>query len=85
MIEYTMRKSEMEERKLRVGEKRGLTAFGKLVRIRLIERDMTMTELSERVGSTKDVVSRVLHGGRGGSALKQAIMSELDLKEEYTD
>ena len=48
-------------------KKRELTAYGKQVKHRLIELDMTQVELAETVGTSKQYLGKILYGERSGN------------------
>lgn len=56
-----------------------LTPFGKLVANALVDQDMTRTELAERVGTSPQHLSRILHGTRPGGKHIPAIVAALSL------
>lgn len=56
-----------------------LTPFGKLVAKALVDRDMTRTELAERIGTSPQHLSRILHGARSGEKHIPAITAALSL------
>lgn len=59
-----------------------LTEFGKWVMIKLIEKNMTVTELAERVGTTKHRISEITRGVIPGNKYKDSIINELSDSEE---
>lgn len=48
------------------GQKAGLTPFGKKVRKRLIDMNMTQVELAAMLGIKKQYVYKILYGERSG-------------------
>lgn len=60
-------------------KKRKLTEFGKSVKKRLIEIDMTQVELAEILGTTKQYLTKVLTGERAGTKYKDRIEKILSL------
>lgn len=46
--------------------KRTLTSFGKMVKHRLIELEMTQVELADQVGTSKQYLGKILYGARSG-------------------
>lgn len=59
-----------------------LTEFGKWVKIRLIEKNMTATELAEKVGTTKSRISEIVRGVIPGIKYKSLIIENLAESEE---
>jgi transcriptional regulator with XRE-family HTH domain len=58
---------------------RKLTDFGVIVKKRLIELDMTQSELASRVGTSCKYVNNILYGFRSGEKYLQAIIQELGI------
>lgn len=58
-------------------QKDSLSDFGKWVKIRLIELDMTQTELAKRIGTSNVYLSRILRGDRSGEKYKRNIEKTL--------
>ena len=57
-------------------------SFGQSVKIRLINRHLSVTGLAERLGYKRNTVSLAIHSNRPGfDKVRQAIRAELDLKE----
>lgn len=56
-----------------------LTPFGKLVAKALVDRDMTRTELAERIGTSPQYLSYILYGVRSGEKYVPAIVATLSL------
>lgn len=56
---------------------RELTEFGKWVKIRLIEKNMTATELAKQVGTTKNRISEIIRGVIAGEKYIDAIKNVL--------
>lgn len=63
-------------------KRRELTAFGMMVKKRLIELNMTQRQLAETVGIGEVYLNVVLHGERSGRKYKQAIIEYLDLYDK---
>jgi len=59
-----------------------LTDFGKWVKIRLVEKNMTATELAEKVGTTKHRISEITRGVIPGTKYKDLIIDQLAENEE---
>lgn len=60
--------------------KRQLTAFGIEVKKRLIDRNMTQTELAEQIGIKKQYLTMILCGERANSKYVEQIKSILELR-----
>ena len=56
-----------------MGRKRELTDFGKRVKHRLIELNMTQVELAEQVGTSKQYLGKILFGERSGETYLKKI------------
>lgn len=50
-----------------MSRKRELTNYGKQVKHKLIEMNMTQVELAERVGTSKQYLGKILFGERSGN------------------
>lgn len=50
-----------------MSRKRELTPYGKSVKHRLIEMNMTQVELAESVGTSKQYLGKILFGERAGT------------------
>lgn len=63
---------------------RQLTNFGKAVKIRLIEKNMTQVELAGLVGTSKIYLNRIIFGERSGDkyVLKIAKILDIDILEK---
>ena len=55
-------------------EKAGYTKFGKLIKKKLIDRNMTATQLADTLGTTPQYLNKILHGERSGEKYIQAII-----------
>ena len=53
--------------------KRELTPYGKEVKHRLIEKNMTQVELAEMVGTSKQYLGKILFGERAGTMYLEKI------------
>lgn len=58
---------------------RQLTDFGKEIKIRLIEKNMTQVELAELLGTTKQYLGKILYGERNGEKYRYKISKILDI------
>lgn len=58
----------------------GLTPFGKKVRKRLIDKDMTQVELAVLLGCSKQYIHKILVGERSGKKYIEAIARILDIE-----
>lgn len=59
----------------------GLTPFGREVRKKLIDRNMTQVELAKQLGCSKQYIHKILIGERSGKKYMAAIGEILDIKE----
>jgi len=59
---------------------RELTPFGKVVRKRLIDMNMTQVELAEMVGTNKQYLNHILCGERSGQKYVGEISKLLNIK-----
>lgn len=62
--------------------KRGMTAFGRLVRKRMIDMDISHGELSQRIGCSKTYLTDVLAGRRSGGKYIEPICRELNMRQQ---
>lgn len=62
-----------------MSRKRELTGYGKQVKHRLIELNMTQVELAEQVGTSKQYLRKILVGERAGTMYLEKIDSLLNL------
>lgn len=63
-------------------KKKNLTEFGITIRKKLLEKNMTLTELSEKLGVKQEYLSSVLHGKRAGKKYIDKINKVLQLENE---
>ena len=63
----------------RLNKKYNLTPFGKKVKKKLLDKNMTITELSEAIGYKRAMISRVLYGDVKSEPCKKAIENYLEL------
>lgn len=72
-----------------MGKQSDITPFGRLVKIRLLERGMNARELAQAVGTSPVQISRILHGKRPGREqvprIAQVLDIQLDENGEWTD
>ena len=64
-------------------EKAGYTKFGKLIKKKLIDRNMTATQLADTLGTTPQYLNKILHGERSGEKYIQAISEILNIETEW--
>lgn len=57
--------------------KNKVTSFGKWIKMRLLEKDMSSTELAQRVGTTKHRISEITRGVIPGTKYKESIIEVL--------
>ena len=62
-----------------MSRKRELTGYGKQVKHRLIELNMTQVELAEQVGTSKQYLGKILVGERAGTMYLEKIDTLLNL------
>lgn len=60
---------------------RKLTDFGKKVKKKLIEVDMTQVELAEKLGTSKVYLNLILYGERTGEKYLNNIVNILEIEE----
>lgn len=60
-----------------------LTSYGKEVKCRLIELNMTQQELAEMVGTSKQYLGKILHGSRSGTKYVGEINRILRLGKQF--
>lgn len=83
--EYTItvvcgRKGDIVRRSDVMAKKRQLTPFGKEVKHRLIELNMTQVELAELVGTSKQYLGKILFGERAGTMYLEKINQVLHME-----
>lgn len=64
-----------------VKEKRKLTNFGKEVKKRLIDMDMTLAELAGEIGIDSRYIDHIIHGRKSGKKYIGRIMEILGIEE----
>lgn len=57
-----------------------LTAFGREVKKRLIDKDMTQAELADLLGCSRQYVSKILYGIKSGSKYRDKIVEILEIE-----
>lgn len=62
-----------------MGRKRELTPYGKSVKHRLIEMNMTQVELADAVGTSKQYLGKILFGERAGTMYLDKINQVLQI------
>ena len=62
-----------------MSRKRELTAYGKEVKHKLIEMNMTQVELAEQVGTSKQYLGKILFGERAGTMYLEKIEQILQM------
>lgn len=62
-----------------MSRKRELTSYGKQVKHRLIELNMTQVELAEQVGTSKQYLGKILFGERAGTMYIEKIDQVLNM------
>lgn len=62
-----------------MSRKRELTLYGKQVKHKLIELNMTQVELAEEVGTSKQYLGKILFGERAGTMYLEKIDQILNL------
>ncbi|SET65007.1 helix-turn-helix domain-containing protein [[Clostridium] polysaccharolyticum] len=62
-----------------MSKRRELTPFGKEIKHRLIELNMTQVELAAMVGTSKQYLGKILFGERAGTLYIDKISQVLDL------
>jgi len=60
-----------------------LTKFGRDVKMRLLEKNLSHSELAQEIGTSASFLSQILHGSRPGEKYvhKIAVLLELDETE----
>lgn len=59
-----------------------LTPFGKAVKMRLIEMDMSVRDLAKQIGTSPVQISRMLHGEQPGYEIVPRMLDILDITLE---
>lgn len=65
-----------------MSRKRELTSYGKQVKHKLIEMNMTQVELAEQVGTSKQYLGKILFGERAGTMYLEKIDQVLNLSSQ---
>lgn len=60
--------------------RRGLTPFGRRVHKRMIDLNITHSELSRRIGCSQSYLTDILAGRRGGGKYMEPICRELNIR-----
>ena len=63
-----------------------LTPFGRYIKKRLIDRDMTQVDLANAIGTTPPMVTYIIYGQRDGEKWKNAIyraLGDTDKAEKF--
>ena len=60
-----------------------LTDFGKVVKKRLIDKDMTQAQLAALIGCEKQYLHKILVGERSGEKYREAISVILEIDLEW--
>ncbi len=55
------------------------SSLGKLIKKKLIDRNMTAKELADALGTTPQYLNKILHGERSGEKYIQSIKEILDI------
>lgn len=63
-------------------KKNELTDFGILIRKKLLEKNMSLTELAKAIETKPEYLSYILHGKRTGKKYIKRIEEILELKNE---
>lgn len=58
---------------------RKYSTFGRQVKKRLIDRNMTARQLAEMIGTTPQYLNKILHGERSGGKYIEAIKKILEM------
>ena len=61
------------------GTYRACTDLGRQIKKRLIEREMTIKELADVLGTTPQYLSKIIHGDRSGVKYTERIRQILDI------
>lgn len=60
---------------------RKATPFGKKVKKKLVDLDMTQVELAQKLGTTKGYINRILSGERSGEKYRKEICRILGIND----
>lgn len=58
-----------------------LTAFGRKVKKRLIDKDMTQAELADLLGCSRQYINNILYGRKDGGEYRKRIAEILGIKK----
>lgn len=62
-----------------------ITAFGKCVKIAIVEQDLSQKELAERIGITAPTLNDVLFGRNSSIKTMERIAKELKLEQKWEE
>jgi transcriptional regulator with XRE-family HTH domain len=62
----------------------GYSNFGKTIKKKLVDRNMTATELADALGTTPQYLNLILHGKRSGKKYRKKIVDLLDIPDGKT-
>jgi ribosome-binding protein aMBF1 (putative translation factor) len=65
---------------VKVADIKHLTEFGREVKKRLIDLDMTQSDLARRIGVSGALISSILHGKRPDTKQKESIRAALGIE-----
>lgn len=61
-------------------ETRGYSSLGKLIKKKLIDKDMTAKELADGIGTTPQYLNKIMHGERSGDKYLEMITKILEIE-----
>ena len=62
-----------------------LSSFGKKVKMKLIEREMTVSDLAKEIGTSRSFLSQMLYGDKKGYEYIQKLKEILDITDDYPE
>lgn len=68
-----------------MGEKRCLTPLGVACKKRMVEKNISQTELAQKVGTSTKYLDLIFHGERAGKKYISRIVRELDINPNNID
>ena len=66
-----------------IRKRRKLTPFGKAVKKKVIEKDMSLAELADMLGISRQQLTNILAGERPGNDYRLRIVRILELPEKW--
>lgn len=66
-------------------KKKQISDFGKQIKIKLIELNMTQRALAKKVGVNENYLTAIVNGDRSGKSYREAIMAILSMENSEVE